>query len=80
MDIESTSHFFLHGPLFDDKRIALLSTLSKTDWNLIEMNESSLTETLLFSNLLFDSKKNSLILNESIDYILSTKRFEEPLL
>ena len=80
MDIESTSHFFLHGPLFDDKRIALLSTLSKIDWNLIETNESSLTETLLFGNLLFDLKKNSLILNESIDYILSTERFEEPLL
>ena len=31
MDVESTSHFFLHCPLFDDKRITLLSTLSKTD-------------------------------------------------
>ena len=31
MDIESTSHFFLHCPLFDDKRITLLSTLNKTD-------------------------------------------------
>ena len=50
MDIESTSHFFLHCPLFDNKIITLLSTLSKIDCKLIETNESSLTETLLFGN------------------------------
>ena len=41
----------------DDKRITLLNTLSKIDNKLIETNESSLTETLLFGNLLFDIKK-----------------------
>ena len=53
-DIESTSHFFLHCPLFDDKRIILLSTLSKIDRKLMETNESSLTETLLSGNSLFN--------------------------
>ena len=80
MDIESTSHFFLHRPLFDDKRIILLSPLNKIDCKLIKMNESSLIEKLLFGNSLFDLKKNSLIPNASIDYILSTERFEEILL
>ena len=73
-------HSFLRCPLFDDKRITLLSTLNKIDCKLIETNESSLIETLLFGNSLFDLKKNSLILNASIDYILSTKRLEEALL
>ena len=72
--------FFLHCPIFDNKRITHQRTLSNIDCKLIETNESSLTKTLLFGNSLFDSKKNSLILNASIDYILSTKRFEEPLL
>ena len=80
MDIQSTSHFFLHCLLFDDKRITLLSTLNKLDYKLIEANESSLIETLLLCNSLVDLKKNSLILNASIDYILSTERFEEALL
>ena len=56
------SQFFLHCPLFDDKRITLLSTLNKTDCELIDTNESTLIETLLFGNLLFDFKKNSLFL------------------
>ena len=64
-----------HFLLFYDKRIILLSTLSKTDCKLIETNGSSLTETLLFGNSLFDLKKKHPY--PSIDYILSTERFKE---
>ena len=80
MDIGSTSHFFLHCPLFDDKGITFLSTLNKIDCKLIETNEFSVIETLLFGNSLLDLKKSSLILNASIDYILFTERFKEALL
>ena len=80
MNIKSASHFFLHCPLFDDKRITFQSTLNKIDCKLIEANEASLIETVLFGKLLFYLKKNVLILNVSIDYILSTKRFKEVLL
>ena len=58
MDIESTSHFFIHCPLFDDKTITLLSTLNKIDCKLIETNESSLIKTLPLGNSLFDLEKN----------------------
>ena len=71
----------LFSPLFDDKRITLLSTLNKIGYKLIEAMESSLIETLLFGKSFFDLKKNSFILSyASIDYILSTKKFEEALL
>ena len=63
MNIESTSHFFLHCPLFDDKRITFLSTVSKVDCKLIEVNDFSLIETLLFGNSLLDLEKNSLRLS-----------------
>ena len=58
MDIESTSHFFIHCPLFDDKTITLLSTLNKIDCKLIETNESSLIKTPPLGNSLFDLEKN----------------------
>ena len=41
--------------------------------------DSSLTQTLLFGNTSFNSNKNLKILIATIDYILSTKTFEEPL-
>ena len=78
MDIESTSHFFLQFPLFNDKRITFLSILNKTDCKLIETNESSLIETLLFGNSLFDLKNTPLFWMHLL--ITFTERFEEALL
>ena len=79
VNIESASHFFLRCPLFDVKRITLLSTLSKTDCNIIDTSESSSTETLMFGNLLFFLKKTS-FLTHSLIIFSSTERFEELLL
>ena len=78
-DIESTSHFLLHCPSFNDKRYALLSILNKNDCKLIELTKSSLSQTLLYGNTLFDKEKG-FILNATIEYILSTERFEESLI
>ena len=79
LDIESTSHFLLHCPTFNDERYTLLSTLNNIDPTLLELTKSSLSQTLLYGNTLFDKEKNTRILNATIEYILSTERFEEPL-
>ena len=79
LDIESTSHFLLHCPSFNDERYTLLSTLNKTDCKLLELTKSSLSQTLLYGKT-FHKEKNALILNATIEYILSTERFEEPLI
>ena len=80
LDIESTSHFLLHCPTFNDERYTLLSTLNNIDPTLLELTKSSLSQTLLYGNTLFDKEKNTRILNATIEYILSTERFEEPLI
>ena len=77
--IESTTHFFLHCPLFTNERYTLLSTLSSIDCTLLNNTDFVLTQTLLFGNLSFNSNKNLEILNATIGYILSTKRFDEAL-
>ena len=77
--IESTSHFLLHCFILHDKRHTLLSTLNNIDSKILESNDSYLTQTLLFGSTSFDSETNTLVLNATIDYILSTERFEEPL-
>ena len=77
--IESTSHFLLHCPIFDDKRHTFLSTLNNIDSKMLESTDSYLTQTLLFGCTSFDSETNTLVLNSAIDYILSTERFEEAL-
>ena len=77
--IESTSHFLLHCPIFHDKRHAFLSTLNNIDCKILDSSDSYLTQTLLFGCTLFHSETETLVLNATIDYILSTERFKESL-
>ena len=80
LDVESSSDFLLHCPTFNDERYTLLSTLNNTDCKLLKLTKSSLLQTLLYSNTLFYKEKNTRILKATIEYILSTERFEEPLI
>ena len=57
LDIESTSHFLLCRPIFNDERYTLLSALKNIDCKLLELTKSSLSESLLYGNTLFDKEK-----------------------
>ena len=46
---------------------------------MLESTDSNLTQTLLYGFTLFDTETNTLVLNATIDYILSTERFVETL-
>ena len=59
LDIKSTSHFLVQSPSFNDERYTLLSTLNKIDSKLLELTKSSLSQTLLYGNTLFDKGKNT---------------------
>ena len=64
--IESTSHFFLDCPLFNDKRHTLLNTLNNIDSEILESTDSYLTQTLLYGCSSFDTETNTL--NVTIEY------------
>ena len=51
-------------------RLTLLSTIGNINYKLLENTDSNLTQTLLFGNTSFD--------NATINFILLTKRFDEP--
>ena len=78
-DIESTIHFFLHCPFFNNERRTLFSTIRSLDSKLLDSTNYDLTQTLLFGNTSQTSGNNFKTINLSIDYILSSKRFDEPL-
>ena len=78
-DIESSNHFFLHCPFFINERCTLLSTICSLDSNLLDCTDYDLTQTLLFGNISQVSSNNFKIINASIDYILSSKRFDRAL-
>ena len=79
LDVESTIHYFLHCPQFTIERHTLLNTISQTDNKLLESNESNLIQHLLFGDPSKDTETNTEILNATVNYVLTTKRFDERL-
>ena len=79
-DVENTCHFLLHCPNFLSERNTPLNKSTNIDSNILNQADATITKTLLFGNWKYSDKINLQILNASIDFILTTKRFDEPLL
>ena len=78
LDIESTSHFLLHCPTFNDERYTLLSTLNNIDPTLLELTKSSLSQTLLYGNTLFDKEKKHTFLTQQLNIFYLLKDLRSP--
>ena len=79
-DVEFAIHFFLHYPLYSNERHTLLNSLVNIDHTLLDNTDYSLTQILLFGNTTFNAIVSAKIINLTIDFVLSTKRFDESLL
>ena len=78
-DIETTAHYLLHCPLFSDERLILINNIRDIDNNILNLNDSRFSKVLLFGNSSFNNSKNTFILDTTIEYIVSSKRFKVPL-
>ena len=61
-------------------RNTLLSKISEINIDLITRNDLALIETLLFGDNLFSQYRNSRIFDATIAFIVTSKRFDDPLL
>ena len=77
-DVETTVHYVLHCLIFSDERSIFLNNIRGIDENVLSGSDSRISETLLFGISSFNDTKNASILNTTVDYILSTKRFDAP--
>ena len=78
-DVETTTHYLLHCLLFSDERLILINNIRNIDNSILYLNDSRFSEVLLFGNSSFNNSKNTFIINTTIEYIVSSKRFEVPL-
>ena len=79
LNVETNTHFFLYFPLFTNQRRTLLSPVNDIDSSLTNTKDSILTHILLFGKVSLDTSANTLLLNATMNYIMSTNRFEESL-
>ena len=63
--------------MYNDERHTLLRTIKNIDCRFLGVTETVLIKTPLFGNCSVDAKTNTQILNATIEYILTTKRFDK---
>ena len=80
LEIESISYFFLPCRNNITPRTNLMNELPKLDSNILNLDEISLTKLLLYGDSKYENNVNKKILLASINFILSTKRFEGQLM
>ena len=79
-DVETSIHNLLHCPLFSDERLIFIKNIWNINNNILNLNDSRFSEVLSFGKSSFKNTKNTPILNTTIEYIVSSERFEVPLL
>ena len=73
LEMESTSHFFLHCQNFVTLGTNLMNELHNLDSNILNIDEISLTKLLLYGDVKYKNKVNKKKLSASINLALSRK-------
>ena len=74
LEVETTSHFFLHCLHYNNIRAALLNEFKSVDENMLKLSGSMLINLLLYGDPQFDSDKNTRLLNAAIKYIIDSDK------
>ena len=75
LEVESTTHFFLHCHYYNNIRKTLLDDLKVINVNILKLSETALTDLLLYGEASFDKIQNKMILTASIKFIVDSDRF-----
>ena len=78
-EVESSSYYLLHCSNYSEERLALLNTTKNIDISILQQSDSKFAGVFLFGDTSFDNNKKTFILHTTIDYIISTGRFDEAL-
>ena len=77
-EVETPFDFLLSCPNYSDERLTLLSKIRNINPNILENTNSQITRFFLYGDKNFTASTNFIILSSTIEYILATKRFDEP--
>ena len=79
LQIETTTHFLLHYPLFQSARQSLLININKIDESILKKHDELITKTLLYGYGKFDLSCNKSIISGTIEFIVFSETFSNSL-
>ena len=65
--------------IYSNKRMTFLNKFGNTNYGILELSYNIMTKTLFFGDSLVVDSTNTLILDSTIDYVIATKRFNNPI-
>ena len=74
LEIETTTHFLLHSPLFQSATQSPLTNIKKIDESILKKHEELIMKTLLYNDDKFDWSFNKSIIPSTNEFIVSTER------
>ena len=78
-EIETSSHYLPYCSNYSEERLAFLNTIKNIDMSILQHSDSKFTTLLIFGDASFFNNKSTFILDATIDYLISTGRFDLPL-
>ena len=76
-EVGTTAHYLLHCPNYLHERETLLDDIKSVLLNIMEKTETFIHSFLLFGEASLDDSSSTIILHATINYITSTKRFDD---
>ena len=76
LEVESTTHFFLHCRDFNAIRITINNSLKAIDKDILKLSYSFLTKVILYGDSKYSDIQNHDTVNLTINYILDSKHFD----
>ena len=80
LDVETTCHYILHCPNFTNERSILLSIVLTINESSLTSCDASVVKALHNGDKSLDLETKTLILNAALDFVLSSKGFDGPLI
>ena len=77
--LETSEHFLLHCPNFASLRLKLFDNLHNNNILLLPYDKSLIVQIFLYGSNKFNPTINKIIITLVIDYIINSKRFDNPL-
>ena len=59
--------------------MTFLNKIKNINYGILELSDTVMTKTFLFGDSLRSDSTNALILNSTIEYVIATKRFDDPI-
>ena len=79
-EIETSTHYLFHCRAYANERMTLLNKIKGINCSILEFSDAATTKILLFGDNTLSDSSNTLNLNSTTDYIISTKGFDDSIL